>query len=612
MERPVSVVKEMVENSLDAKSTKVKVEIGNGGRTYIKITDNGCGIPKDELELALTRYATSKISSIDDLDTIGSFGFRGEALASITAVSRLTLISKTAEQEHAWQIHAEGALDEPLIKPSAYPNGTTILVEDLFFNTPARRRFLKSDKTEFAHIQDLIAKLSLSNPSVSFLLKHNDKVVYNLPSASSQEQITKRFTQILGGEFTDRMLTVSECRENISIEGYVLPAPDETDSTPEVQFMFLNGRIVKEKNVFHAVKQAYTEVYAREVKCSFVLFISINPQDVDVNVHPTKHEVRFREARFVHDFVVLAVTEALSKVEPVKLKVENEHFYASHNDLVQNEPQTADSSDVVHENDNVASLNDFSYGGNKYAGSSGASGSRSSCSGSWSGSGFSGGRSYDRNRDNYDRKQYDAYNSWMSSAFNDSNNSDGQVEKSDPAAVENLSQSEHFEFYGIYKSYACVGFNQKLYRIDLRKIDERELLNQLSDGDAKSSLLMLPLEIPLEKNDVLNVENNIKFLEERGFKIQSNLKNKPSVKIMGVPAAIRRFNLSQLLTALFTTHGWYEEDDKFNLILVSSVLNCKKYTLVEAVQMLSNMDPEKFCEDPSVASAVDLSVLLAE
>jgi len=410
VERPVSVVKEMVENSLDAKSTKVKVEIGNGGRTYIKITDNGCGIPKDELELALTRYATSKISSIDDLDTIGSFGFRGEALASITAVSRLTLISKTAEQEHAWQIHAEGALDEPLIKPSAYPNGTTILVEDLFFNTPARRRFLKSDKTEFAHIQDLIAKLSLSNPSVSFLLKHNDKVVYNLPSASSQEQITKRFTQILGGEFTDRMLTVSECRENISIEGYVLPAPDETDSTPEVQFMFLNGRIVKEKNVFHAVKQAYTEVYAREVKCSFVLFISINPQDVDVNVHPTKHEVRFREARFVHDFVVLAVTEALSKVEPVKLKVENEHFYASHNDLVQNEPQTADSSDVVHENDNVASLNDFSYGGNKYAGSSGASGSRSSCSGSWSGSGFSGGRSYDRNRDNYDRKQYDAYN----------------------------------------------------------------------------------------------------------------------------------------------------------------------------------------------------------
>ena len=611
VERPVSVVKEMAENSLDAKASKIRIDIVNGGRTLIKINDDGCGIPKEELELALTRYATSKISSIDDLDNIVSFGFRGEALASITAVSRLTLISKTESQEHAWQIHAEGTLDSPEIKPSAYPNGTTIMVEDLFFNTPARRRFLKSDKTEFSHIQELVARLSLANQEIAFVLTHNDKIVYNLPKAVTPEQKLKRLNQILGRNFTEKMLPVSEYRENISIEGYVLPAPDETDTTPEVQYMYLNGRIVKEKNIYHAVKQAFTEVYAKEVKTNFVLFITINPQEVDVNVHPTKHEVRFQEPRFVHDFTVLSVVNALSSVCGTRLKTESEHCYAgseqpesaagingqSYSDggAAEEDEQRADSSFLINGDVNSA----------EQCGSGGCRDGRSF--GGWA---SSRGNSYDHAREKTDRRQFEAYNSWVTGACGAENRN-----HPDQTGVNRINgtgeSAEPVSLFGIFEHFACIGYDQRLYKVDLQKIDAAIMKDSLNEENVQSSLLMLPVEIDLEPDIICGIEEHADFLKTRGFTMVVRGKGRRSLQVIGVPSVIRRFNLSSVLHELFNTECWYESQESYNRALTDAVLKTKKYTLVETVQILNGRPISDFISDPAVAQIIDVTSLLS-
>lgn len=314
VERPASVVKELVENSLDAGATELWIDIEKGGCKKILIRDNGSGIAQAELELALCRHATSKISTLDDLEQIVSLGFRGEALASISSVSRLTLTSKPASQDKAWQASAEGRDMQVEIKPAAHPDGTSIEVLDLFFNTPARRKFLRSDKTEFSHIDELVKRLALSRFDVSWTLTHNGQLVRQLRQAQDTGQQQKRVAALCGKAFAQQAARVNVAYEGMTLHGWLLQ-PDACAQS-SVQYSYVNGRMMRDKLLNHAIRQAYGHLLLADQQPSFVLYLELDPRQVDVNVHPAKHEVRFHQARLVHDFVVSALQNALSQLEP--------------------------------------------------------------------------------------------------------------------------------------------------------------------------------------------------------------------------------------------------------------------------------------------------------
>lgn len=314
VERPASVVKELVENALDAGATSITVDIEKGGSQLIRIRDNGAGIVKDELALALSRHATSKIHDLADLEAILSLGFRGEALASISSVSRLTLTSKPPAQEAAWQAMAEGRDMQVQVRPASHPDGTSVEVRDLFFNTPARRRFLKSEKTEFSHIEELLQRLALSRFDVAWQLTHNGQVVRQLKVATTLADRQKRLQQLLGRAFADRAIWLESQYESMQLSGWILPAALCTTQLL-AQYSYVNGRMMRDKLLNHAIRQAYGADFPATLQPGFVLYLSVDPHQVDVNVHPAKHEVRFHEARMVHDFVASALVQALAQVQ---------------------------------------------------------------------------------------------------------------------------------------------------------------------------------------------------------------------------------------------------------------------------------------------------------
>ncbi|MCF2902793.1 DNA mismatch repair endonuclease MutL [Pseudoalteromonas sp. OFAV1] len=307
VERPASVVKELVENSLDAGATRIQIDIERGGHKLIRIRDNGSGINKDELTLALSRHATSKLKSLDDLENICSLGFRGEALASISSVSRLTLSSKPKHQEAAWQAFAEGRDMAVQVKPTAHPDGTTIEVKDLFFNTPARRKFLRTEKTEFSHIDELIKRIALSRFDVSITLTHNGKVVRQYRAKPNPEQAITRVAQVAGKAFSEQGLHIQSGEAGLMLRGWVLPV----GSANSTQYTYVNNRMMRDKLILHAIRQAFEEVAGSEELPGFVIYIDIDPRQVDVNVHPAKHEVRFHQGRLVHDFILQAIKQVV-------------------------------------------------------------------------------------------------------------------------------------------------------------------------------------------------------------------------------------------------------------------------------------------------------------
>lgn len=309
VERPASVIKELVENSLDAGADRIDVELEKGGCQLIRIRDNGSGISGTELVLALARHATSKVATLDDLEHISSLGFRGEALASISSVSRLTLTSRTAEQNEAWQAYAEGREMDVTVKPAAHPVGTTVEVLDLFFNTPARRRFLRSEKTEFAHIDELLRRLALSRFDVAINLKHNGKLLRQYRPALTEAQQEQRVIQACGAEFMQAALRVDSEHDGLHLYGWLAPKP--LTNISEVQYCYVNGRMIRDKLLTHAIRQAYSEFTGMSFQPAYILYLELDPHQVDVNVHPSKHEVRFHESRQVHDFIVQVLGQAI-------------------------------------------------------------------------------------------------------------------------------------------------------------------------------------------------------------------------------------------------------------------------------------------------------------
>ena len=317
VERPASVAKELMENSLDAGASRIDVDAEEGGVKLIRIRDDGMGMDKSDLPLAVARHATSKIHDLDDLEGVATLGFRGEALASISSVSRLTLSSSQGEGGAGWQVLTEGRDMEAKVSPVAHARGTTVEVRDLFFNTPARRKFLRTEKTEFSHLEDVVKRLALSHFDVGFQLRHNQRVIHHLKAAASELEQDRRVASVCGPQFIQNAVRVDTELAGLRLWGW-MGLPTFSRSQADLQYFFVNGRHVRDRVVSHAVRQAYRDVLYHGRHPAYVLYLDLDPSGVDVNVHPTKHEVRFRESRQVHDFLFRSLHRAIAEITPDK------------------------------------------------------------------------------------------------------------------------------------------------------------------------------------------------------------------------------------------------------------------------------------------------------
>jgi len=310
VERPASVVKELLENSLDAGAKRVDIDIEQGGLQSIRIQDDGIGIYEQDLALALSRHATSKVSSLFDLEHLVSLGFRGEALPSIASVSRLQIISRRYDATQASRVEVAESGEISEVHPAAHPIGTTVVVDDLFCNAPARRRFMRAAKTEFSHIQDVVQRIAMARSDVAIQLRHNDRQILKVAAATDDESYQKRLARIFGQDFVAFAYTVAGEADGLRLKGLAAPASLHRTQTDR-QYVYINGRIIKDRVLSHAIRQAYGEQLPEGRFASYCLHLEIDPVLVDVNVHPTKHEVRFRDGRNVHDFLYSAIQGAL-------------------------------------------------------------------------------------------------------------------------------------------------------------------------------------------------------------------------------------------------------------------------------------------------------------
>jgi len=314
VERPASVVKELVENSLDAGAQSISIDIVAAGQKLIRVRDDGGGIPKDEMPLALSRHATSKITSLDDLEAVVSLGFRGEALPSIASVSRLALSARTADADSAWQVEVvDGVVSD--LRPAAHPIGCTVEIHDLFFNTPARRKFLRTERTEFGHIDKWLRRLALARADVAFSVSHNGRSVMELAAAKDQGARLERIGKICGEALASHAVFLERETEGVALSGWV-GLPTFNRSQPDLQFWFVNGRSITDRTLSHAVRHAYRDVLFHGRYPAYVLYLTMDPASVDANAHPAKHEIRFRDGRRVHGVVSQAVEFALQDTRP--------------------------------------------------------------------------------------------------------------------------------------------------------------------------------------------------------------------------------------------------------------------------------------------------------
>lgn len=313
VERPASVVKELLENSLDAGSTKIDIDIEQGGIKLIRIRDNGSGIHKEDLALALSRHATSKIRNLDDLEHVKSLGFRGEALPSIASISRMSITSRQQGGD-GFKVQGQDELSAE-VSPAAHSEGTTIEVRDLFYNVPARRKFLRKEKTEFNHLEDVVKRIALSHSEVEVTLTHNQRAIKQWRAAQDKESMEQRIAEVCGKAFIEQSQYMSFEAANLKLHGWIA-LPSFSRSQADMQYFFVNGRIIRDKLVTHAVRQAYHDVLYHGRHPAYVLYLQLDPAQVDVNAHPTKHEVRFREGRLVHDFLFRGIHKALADIRP--------------------------------------------------------------------------------------------------------------------------------------------------------------------------------------------------------------------------------------------------------------------------------------------------------
>jgi DNA mismatch repair protein MutL len=529
VERPSSVVKELVENSLDAGSTTIKIDIEKGGAKRIRISDNGSGIVKDELTLALSRHATSKIKSLNDLEGICSLGFRGEALASISSVARLTLTSKPVEQESAWQAIAEGRDMAVALQPAAHPNGTTIDVVDLFFNTPARRKFLRTEKTEFSHIEEVIKRIALARFDVSFILSHNQKVIKHFKAVNNKSLYGKRVAQICGPKFIEHALEVNCQHGDLQLSGWV-GLPSFARSQNDLSFSYVNGRMMRDKLINHAIRQAYSNLLPADTYPAFVLFLALDVREVDVNVHPAKHEVRFHQGRYIHDFIYSVCHNALSdnvitEFLPVQedkttdLPIPQPEVSAvryPQNHVEQHDKEHLSTRDYIKPLTKVTDVQSEPYA----LGSQGTQNNQEHHS------------SYTHSNNKVSRNAAQAYQTLMTPL-----SSELKTDKSLLASNEN----EVVELITVVdEQYAVIKIKNELRLLSLNKIEQSLKFIEVKDRwqhDFVSQPLLLPIKIVLSHEQVSFVEHQTAILNKMGIVVSVLTKN--SVQVRQFPALLR-------------------------------------------------------------------------
>lgn len=575
VERPASVVKELVENSLDAGATRIDIDIERGGAKLIRIRDNGCGIRKDELALALARHATSKIASLDDLEAIISLGFRGEALASISSVSRLTLTSRTAEQQEAWQAYAEGRDMEVTVKPAAHPVGTTLEVLDLFYNTPARRKFMRTEKTEFNHIDEIIRRIALARFDVTINLSHNGKMVRQYRAVAKEGPQERRLGAICGTPFLEHALAIEWQHGDLTLRGWVADPNHTTTALAEIQYCYVNGRMMRDRLINHAIRQACEDKLGADQQPAFVLYLEIDPHQVDVNVHPAKHEVRFHQSRLVHDFIYQGALSVLQQQLESPLPLEAEGEPAPRH---------------VPENRVAAGRNHFAEPAQareptapRYASTptAGSSAPRPTAA------------SWPHAQPGYQKQQGEVYRQLLQTPTH--------ATKSSPAPEPAVSAlSGHCQSFGrvltiVGNDCALLEREGNIHLLAL-PVAERWLRQaQLSPGEGQvcAQPLLIPLRLKVSAEEKAALENAQGALVELGIEFQADAQH---VTIRAVPLPLRQQNLQILIPELIgylTQQSAREPGNLAQWIARNLMSEHTQWTMAQAITLLA--DVERLC-----------------
>ncbi|MCB1644163.1 MAG: DNA mismatch repair endonuclease MutL [Pseudomonadales bacterium] len=508
VERPASVIKELVENCLDAGATRIDIDLEAGGMKLIRVRDNGRGIHMDDLTLALSRHATSKISEAEDLEAIVTLGFRGEALASMASVSRLRLTSNSESGNSGWQVSAQGEQMQATVIPAPHPPGTTVEVKDLFFNTPARRKFLRTEKTELQKIEEIIRKISLASQQVTFNISHNGKQIRQYVASGSEVDTQRRLAAVFGSAFLENAVYLSQeytgetGRDGMNLSGWI-GLPTFSRSQADQQFFYVNGRMIRDKLVTHAVKQAYQDVLYHGRQPVYALFLTLDPRLVDVNVHPTKHEVRFRDSREVHNFLFRTIHRALADVRPDNVSEDGEILAPL---TPQPDPQAVGSWDVP-----VQKPIGFSYGG--------------------------GGQTSSGYRMAEQVQRYGSLLSAAGPAERPAMDHDGEVPPLGYAVA---------QLHGIY----ILAQNARgLVLVDMHAAHERITYERMKTAADETGLRMQPLLVPvsvaLSERECQAAEDCEEELRNLGFELQRA--SDESVMVRAIPAMLTKENTEQLV-----------------------------------------------------------------
>ncbi|WP_240207672.1 DNA mismatch repair endonuclease MutL [Vibrio sp. CyArs1] len=643
VERPASVVKELVENSLDSGATRIDIDIEKGGAKLIRVRDNGKGIAKDELQLALSRHATSKIHTLDDLEAIMSLGFRGEALASISSVARLTLTSRPATQEQAWSAYAEGRDMAVKLKPAAHPIGTTLEVLDLFFNTPARRKFLRTEKTEFTHIDELLKRIALSRFDVSINLKHNGKLVRQYRAAKTDAQTEKRIAAVCGAPFVRNMLKIELQHNDLKLHGWIT-TPEGARAQSDLQYCYVNGRMMKDKLINHAIRQSYENSLAPEQFAAYILFIDIDPHQVDVNVHPAKHEVRFHQARLVHDFIYQALSDALVQAKSIDAQPVSPAAFStsanSQNETKVTEHREPEQTSRIDVDDATLSAVESipAYPGR-------ADYQRRDSQSEYAVQSTSVG---------HEIAEHSPRSDWVSErgAKTSSNKSSARVIEKAPTAdevrvyqelmqtpdietnVHQLPEPEmqkpnqidvNIERIGkaiaiVEQCYVLVKAEPICAVVSLRRAEFYKLFAQLSPKTSALTMqpLLVPLSLKVNEGQLKAVETHEQLMLNFGIDIK--VRNKQTAMVMGVPSPLRQQNLQLLIDEMLSYLATLEQHDQttsqLSLWLAKKVLQVKSsYALSESVQLLGNLEQlyegQLPLSDPKFVRPVDFTATIA-
>ncbi|MGB0663772.1 MAG: DNA mismatch repair endonuclease MutL [Pontibacterium sp.] len=587
VERPASVVKELLENCIDAGADQIDIDVEQGGVKRIRIRDNGRGIDKDDLPLALSRHATSKIIELQDLDAVDTLGFRGEALASISSVSRLCLSSKRPNADHAWEVETQGQEMRATVAPSSLPYGTCVDVKDLFFNTPARRKFLKTEKTEFKHLEDVLKRQALSSFDVGFTLRHNGKVIHQLKPAASEQAQERRIASICGSEFVRQSVHIDIAAEasGLRMHGWI-GLPTFSRSQADLQYFFVNGRIIRDKVVNHAVRQAYQDVLFHGRHPAYVLYLELDPALVDVNVHPTKHEVRFRESRLVHDFLFRSLHRAIADVRPDDQMGQTPSAVA---------PAATSNPEVVPVQNAMPM-----WQGNASSGGQGSGGfSRESGGQSWGGNPSQGGFTpppavgVARVKD-----VIAAYQS-----LHDAAPAENGAFVAGPAATQGAAEGPPLGYAvaQIHGVYVLAQNAQGLIIVDMHAAHERivyeRMKNSLEQQSVRSQPLLVPLSFSVSQQEADLAEERASQFSELGFELSRM--GVETLVVRQVPVILAKANIEVLVRDVLSdlkTHGQSERIANFQNELLATmachgaVRANRQLTLAEMNALLRDME----------------------